>query len=490
VFKIYFYAAILFFLLFNTVTAQITNKSGLVFEKDTANTIEKGTYTNILQLKNTDAKIQALQFKLAINESIDDSAVIIFRDIQKGTDINNPDWELDYNIIHGIANTNGASQDEIIVLLYNTQQNNGLSAGSHNQLLKIKYSIVELKGQEVNVKSSLRITETVASTNLGFPVNITPSKDDLTIVAGNKQGNLGDLTNDRELNILDLTKLSGIILNKVSLKEDEFIKADIAPWLNGDSAPSPDGLLNVQDITLLRNLILSGVFPDGTSISDSVNFSQPQSCPGESCNLKIYINNSGITIYSDSKTEIKGVQIEFENFYDDQDWIDINTSLGKGYFNKTTHSLKVLLYDQDGIKTEEAGKNFLADIAAHISNPENIKIKNLVIVDKNNNSIRDKKTEVIYGTPGSLPQGFCLYQNYPNPFNPTTTIQYSIPTSLYVTLKLYDVLGNEIKTLVNEEKSRGIYSVFLNSDNLASGFYVYKLEAGNFSDSKKLILLK
>ena len=83
-----------------------------------------------------------------------------------------------------------------------------------------------------------------------------------------------------------------------------------------------------------------------------------------------------------------------------------------------------------------------------------------------------------------------LQQNYPNPFNPTTMIKYSIPGKSFVTLKVYDILGNEIATLVNGEKPAGHYSVRFNSKGLASGIYLYKMEAGDFISTKKLIILK
>jgi hypothetical protein len=93
---------------------------------------------------------------------------------------------------------------------------------------------------------------------------------------------------------------------------------------------------------------------------------------------------------------------------------------------------------------------------------------------------------------GSLltPNSYNLAQNFPNPFNPVTTIQYSIPQRSNVTLKVYDILGNEIVELVNEEKGIGVYSVSFDASNLASGLYLYRLQAGNFVETKKMILLK
>ncbi|MEJ2494681.1 MAG: FG-GAP-like repeat-containing protein [Ignavibacteriaceae bacterium] len=90
----------------------------------------------------------------------------------------------------------------------------------------------------------------------------------------------------------------------------------------------------------------------------------------------------------------------------------------------------------------------------------------------------------------SAQKNFYLFQNYPNPFNPTTIISYQIPELSFVSLKVYGVLGNELATLVNEEKSAGNYEVEFNGTDLPSGIYVYKILAGFFSQTKKMILLK
>lgn len=89
-----------------------------------------------------------------------------------------------------------------------------------------------------------------------------------------------------------------------------------------------------------------------------------------------------------------------------------------------------------------------------------------------------------------LPTTFKLYQNYPNPFNPTTMISYQIPNDGFVTLKIYDILGREIKTLVNDFKSQGKYSVNFDGSDLVSGVYFYQLRVGDFYSIKKMILMK
>ena len=89
-----------------------------------------------------------------------------------------------------------------------------------------------------------------------------------------------------------------------------------------------------------------------------------------------------------------------------------------------------------------------------------------------------------------IPIKFRLSQNYPNPFNPSTSIQYAVSSRQFVSLKVYDVLGNEVATLVNEEKPAGSYKVEFDGTDLTSGIYFYKLQARIFAETKKMILLK
>ncbi|MCX6163948.1 MAG: T9SS type A sorting domain-containing protein [Ignavibacteriae bacterium] len=90
----------------------------------------------------------------------------------------------------------------------------------------------------------------------------------------------------------------------------------------------------------------------------------------------------------------------------------------------------------------------------------------------------------------SIPNDYKLEQNYPNPFNPTTTIDYSIPKASFVTLKVYDVLGNEVMTVVNEQQSANNYTYNVDFSKLSSGVYYYTLNTGNYTATKKLTLVK
>jgi len=89
-----------------------------------------------------------------------------------------------------------------------------------------------------------------------------------------------------------------------------------------------------------------------------------------------------------------------------------------------------------------------------------------------------------------IPQEFVLLQNYPNPFNPVTTIEFQIPNPNFVTLKLYNILGQEVATLVSEKLKVGSYKYFWDASIFASGIYLYRMEAGKFKQTKKLVLLR
>ncbi|MCB0728086.1 MAG: T9SS type A sorting domain-containing protein [Ignavibacteriae bacterium] len=111
-------------------------------------------------------------------------------------------------------------------------------------------------------------------------------------------------------------------------------------------------------------------------------------------------------------------------------------------------------------------------------NPSNRPLA-IIFEDKNNININSLK-----------PIEYSLIQNYPNPFNPSTTIQYSIPKDVWVNIRVYDISGREVTTLVNEYKTSGNYSTRFDGNNLASGIYYYRIDAGEFKDSKKMLLIK
>ena len=154
---------------------------GLIFEKETEYRLQDSSYTNVIQLLNLGDKAQAMQFRILINKAPDDNTILIFEDIQKGSDLSDPSWLLDFNIIKGEITQNGASQDEIYVVLYNQNLNGGLLPGDYYNLFTVNYRLTTLPGSQDDIKSSIKISNAEASTTKGVAINIKPSRDEFKI---------------------------------------------------------------------------------------------------------------------------------------------------------------------------------------------------------------------------------------------------------------------------------------------------------------------
>jgi|GEM_PF-1936825 len=216
---------------------------------------------------------------------------------------------------------------------------------------------------------------------------------------------------------------------------------------------------------------LSPFDPDGT-ITDMGVFSFDQTIPVELVSFTAEFNKNNVVLKWITATETNNRGFEIQRKPDKADWEKIGFVEGHG----TT--------------TEPSTYSYSDDIS-------NINAKSLAYrlkqIDFNGSHKYSNEVSVEISTP----LYFALYQNYPNPFNPSTKIKYSIPfvethrdASLLVTLKVFDILGNDIETLVNEEKAAGAYEITWYAGNLPSGVYFYQLKAGNFTETKKMLMLK
>ncbi len=136
-------------------------------------------------------------------------------------------------------------------------------------------------------------------------------------------------------------------------------------------------------------------------------------------------------------------------------------------------------------QTIAAGDSVIQYIAVAYGSDKSAMLASLQQAQDKYNELTPVKSEY-----NNIPLDFILEQNYPNPFNPSTKINFSIPKSDFVTLKVYNMLGQEVATLVNRQMSAGKYSVEFNASNLTSGVYLYKITTNDFTLSKKMMLLK
>ena len=212
--------------------------------------------------------------------------------------------------------------------------------------------------------------------------------------------------------------------------------------------------------------------------------------------------NSGTLTYSTVKSDLP------ENMRPSNVSVSGNQlRMSVNQINSESKTLPVIPSEKPGLliarmKLETTAKSFSDDdFSLEWSNAEN-KFKTKIVAYTNdkmvevtdirnhyialdNNATKDGVEEI-----ASVPTEFSIEQNYPNPFNPATTINYSIPTTQYTVLKIYDITGKEVATLVNENLSPGRYEVKFDGSNFASGVYFYKITAGSFSAVKRMFLIK
>ena len=298
----------------------------------------------------------------------------------------------------------------------------------------------------------------------------------------------GDANIDRSVDIADVVSVVGFILSKINFTSRQFMAADVVP----------NDTVNVADLVGIINIILgrwSGPSPS--------SYSGPMAIVRLDYEDLQAGRTGEVKVLADLEVPVAGAQIKID--YDSEqlsfeaprlsDW---SNKFIAEYKDDKQGKLIVVLYNlsNDPISPGE-GKFLSLPVTVNPNSTDKIKlgIDEIVLADKNAVEI-----PVDYGKT-SVPKTFELNQNYPNPFNPTTTIKYSLSSvgdgaeTLPTTLRIYNVLGEVVRTLVDEPRSPGIYyQVWDGKDDqgkeVASGIYFYRLKAGKFSETKKMVLLK
>ncbi len=316
----------------------------------------------------------------------------------------------------------------------------------------------------------------------------------------------GDFDNDGDI---DLVNLSGNSSINLYLNQSSFIYANITAIIQGYY--NDFGRLNMRDTVkaYLRNTSLPySVVDSANSVIDSVNFTGGflfRNAPSGTYYIALKHRNGLETWSKDGGVALTTGATSNYDFTSSQSQAYGNNLVLKGskycvYSGDVNHDR--VIDAQDLSLVDNDALNYTTGyVSTDITGNRNVDAADLSIVD--NNALNYVSAQIPAGSDlpesgfskskdlvNDIPAQFELKDNYPNPFNPTTNIKYNLPVSGFVSLKVFDITGREVANLVNENQKAGRFSVEWNASQFASGTYFYKIVAGDFTQVKRMILVK
>ena len=352
-------------------------------------------------------------------------------------------------ITNNSAPGNGAG---LYVISANITIYNTIIAGNGSSDYHVQYG-VSLTDNGYNIVENQTMVSDFDSWNFYKPTDILYSHDYL----GNIEGESGLGWNRNDATITGSLNLS------VTLADNNTINGTQTLATTAGSFAIDNGTNAGATLTDQRGAARNGI----TDIGSYEWWSDDGELPVELTTFSASITNNKVTLNWHTAIEVNnhGFDIERSPVNDQSSvWNKIGFVAGSGNSNST----KSYSYKDTNVSIGKYSYRL-----KQIDNDGQFEYSKTIEVDLN-----------------SIPTEFLLEQNYPNPFNPTTNISYALPCSGLVQIKVFNLLGKEIATLINEEKKAGTYKINWNAANLPSGVYLYRIQAGSFIQTKKMILLK
>jgi len=431
---------------------------------------------------------------------------VTLKSVTKGADLLSGNWSLKTQIYREATGPDPTSitKDSIVVTLFANDQATGLAANAvFNHLLAFEYSIGLFDNPDTLTRH-ISLSYVATSNRLGDDLHI--AADDPQILQVVNSTYLGDVNNDGNVDILDVLLVVDHILLRINLSDpadqaalglpaDAFNRANVAPWAGHD------GVVNAQDLAVIQQMALTGVDPSGVTlqkVAPTVAASRSNSALAKTNSydalVTFHVTTSGVAVRIESSKRVKGLQFDLSSLANVPPSLKLETTIGEGHFNATANSMRVLVYDGAGASMDP-GTYLMVNIPMSVKDPREVSVSDLVLADERSDRIENVNYQISLQEAPEVPVSYSLKQNYPNPFNPTTDIQFSVPQNGAVKISVYNVLGQEVRTLFDAQSERGTKVVRWDGRDsfgkiLSTGVYIYRMTAGSFIDSKKMMLLK
>jgi hypothetical protein len=463
----------------------------LKFSQDSVRVLDNTPgYTETLSMNYVGANpLKTLQVAISARRPL------VLRSVAKGSSLSSGNWSFRsqfYREPSGSEDTT-STKDSVIVTFYANDLATGLFGGAVYNLIGLTYDAANLDDPD-SLYRYISLSYLVGSDAFG---------NDLALDTGNplrvKIFNTtirGDVNNDGRVDVLDLLKVVDHILLRSALTGDALVRADVAPW------PAGDGKIDARDLAVLQDMILTGTYPSVGGAPRVVIRKVPAlaksgavSLSGDlDAKLTFHVTSAGIAVRMESNAQVKGLQFDAGKIGAVAPGMKVESTFGEGYSNLNGDLLRVLVYDQSGSVLDK-GTHLVANIPMAIANPAQMNFDNIVLADQNNEKLERVQIAISLDEAPEVPVEFSLKQNFPNPFNPSTDIQFSVPQAADVRIAIYNMLGQEVRTLFVGNVERGTRIARWDGRNNAgvsmpSGSYIYRMTAGSFVSTKKMLLLK
>ncbi|HVO75245.1 MAG TPA: choice-of-anchor D domain-containing protein, partial [Ignavibacteriaceae bacterium] len=431
-------------------TGRAPAQGGILRFKSALRDLTEGTinYRDTIVLSAYSGRpLKAMQFNLLAGRSI---GGLKLTSVSRGNAVPADLFNFSYEIYPGTLLSDSSSIDTVRVVILGNGTN-VINPGAGNQdIMYFTYNTVNISVDSLRTFNGLTGVKGATSAPVA-DANLSAGADEIiNISVLPPEKKFGDINLDDHVDILDILLMIDCILGREALSTDQFIKGDIFPWTIGEAAPAGDGIIDVLDLALLHNIVLTGVYPDDMPVPRIIM--PPIIAAGagvhneaDKAKTKVIFNFSreGISISLESVKKIKGLQAELANL---GSLIPENTAAASS-FSKTDYYqnnsfLRLLAYD-DKSNALDPGSHLAASIPFSLINPEKLTVENIIVADEMNRSVPDVEIEIQYKNP-DIPLNYTLSQNYPNPFNPGTTIRFSIAEAANTSLKIFNILGQEV----------------------------------------------
>ena len=349
-------------------------------------------------------------------------------------------------------------------------------------------------GPEKTDTAGFLIASILGSTNLATDAKLNSSSYKHMLIKN--RTTWGDVNGDDQVDILDLLIVADYITGRLVPAGSVMAQANVADWPAAQMDPNTsDPAINILDLIAMENIILSGKYPTGLPIYKITHTSVASLSKTDMVNatLSVHVLGNSIALQLKNFVPVRGLEIEFAN---------VNAVTGKviSMFDRaqammTGNTLRVIVHGMN-INELTPGDRVIAQFPIECNNPEEVTWKNLIVGAAGDQQLLNVDAELVY-TPakGQIPQHFGISQNFPNPFNPSTNLVVDVPKVSDVTVKIYNMLGQQVRTLFAGQMQPGSQTMTWDGKNevgktVASGTYIYRMTAGNFVQTKKMMFLK